>query len=160
MRRRALLPLLLATLPLTACTATLTGPEADLHAIATPDPVSHAVRPVPQPTMGPTPGPGRWRAWMPRQVQPNGDVTEGHWLDLSLDPPAVDVLEPVTPMPRAPKTHVSGRRPTSPQPSVPIPAPPALMPAPLLPSGLVPPDGQASPRVGRVPVLRTPQGEP
>ena len=49
MRRHPLLTLLLATLPLTACTAALTGPEADLHAIATPDPVPHAVRPVPHP---------------------------------------------------------------------------------------------------------------
>ena len=160
MTRRPILTLLLATLPLTACTAALTGPEADLHAIATPDPVPHAVRPLPHPTPGPTLGPGRWRAWVLRQVQPNGDVTEGHWLDLSLDPPAVDVLEPVTPMPRAPKTHVSGRRPTSPPPPAPIPAPPALTPTPILPSGLVPPDGQASPRVGRGSVPRTPQGEP
>ena len=36
MTRRPLLTLLLATLPLTACTAALTGPEADLHALATP----------------------------------------------------------------------------------------------------------------------------
>ena len=39
MTRRPLLTLLLATLSLTACTAALTGSEADLHAIATPDPV-------------------------------------------------------------------------------------------------------------------------
>ena len=82
MTRHPLLTLLLATLPLTACTAALTGPEADLHAIATPDPVPHAVRPAPHPAPGPTPGTGRWRAWVPRQVQPTGDVTEGHWLEL------------------------------------------------------------------------------
>ena len=160
MTRRPLLTLLLATLPLTACTAALTGPEADLHAIATPDPTPPAVRAVPHPVPGPTPGTGRWRAWIPRQVQPTGDVTEGHWLDLSLDPPAVDVLEPVTPMPRAPKTHVGGKRPAAPPTPVQVPAPPALTPTPVLPSGGVPPDGQAPPRVGRVPFPPMPLGGP
>ena len=160
MTRHPLLTLLLATLPLTACTAALTGPEADLHAIATPDPVPHAVRPAPHPAPGPTPGTGRWRAWVPRQVQPTGDVTDGHWLELRLDPPAVDVLEPVTPMPRAPKTHVGGKRPAAPPTPVQIPVPSALTPTPVLPSGLVPPDGQAPPRVGRVPFPPTPLGGP
>ena len=160
MTRRPLLTLLLATLPLTACTAALTGPEADLHAIATPDPTPPAVRAVPHPVPGLTPGTGRWRAWIPRHVQPTGDVTEGHWLELSLNPPALDVLEPVTPMPRAPKTHVGAKRPASPQPPVQTPVLPALLPTPVLPSGLVPPEGQAPPRLGRVPVPRPPLGGP
>jgi hypothetical protein len=160
MTRYPLLTLLLTTLPLTACTAALTGPEADLHTIATPDPTTPVVRAVPQPVSGPTPSTGRWRAWVPRQVQPNGDVTEGHWLDLSLDAPVIEVLEPVMPMPRAPKTPVGARRPASPPMPVQTPALPALTPTPVLPSGLVPPNGQAPPRVGRLPVPRTPQGEP
>jgi hypothetical protein len=161
MIRRPLLPLLLATLLLTACTAALTGPDADLHALATPDSTPPVVRVVPQPAPGPTPGTGRWRAWVPRQVQPNGDVTEGHWLDLSLDPPALEVMEPVTPMPRAPKTPVGAKRPSAPPPpSSQTPAPAALLPTPVLPSGLVPPEGHAPPRVGRPPFLRLPQGEP
>ena len=77
MTRHPLLTLLLALLPLTACTSALTEPETDLHAIATPDPTPPAVRPVPQPAPSPTPGTGRWRAWVPRHVQPTGDVTEG-----------------------------------------------------------------------------------
>jgi hypothetical protein len=156
MTRRPLLPLLVVMLPLTACTAALTGPEADLHALATPGPTPQAVRPMPSPTPGPTPGTGRWRAWVPRHVQLNGDVTEGHWLDFSLEAPAVEVLEPVTPMPRAPKTPVGAKRPTSPQTTVPT----ALLPTPVLPSGVVPPEGQTPPRIGRVPFLRTPLGGP
>jgi hypothetical protein len=160
MMRYPLLTLLLATLPLTACTAALTGPEADLHAIATPDPTPPLLRPVSPPAPDPTPGTGRWRAWIPRHVQPTGDVTEGHWLDFSLVPPAVDVLGPVTPMPRAPKTPVGAKRPAAPQTPVPTPAPPALLPTPVLPSGLVSPEGQAPPRVGRVPFPPTPLGGP
>src|SRR5256886_4826713 len=72
--------LLLAGVSLTACTAPLQGPEADLHAIATPDPVPQVVRPVPQPAPGPPPAQGHFRAWVPRQVQPNGDTVEGHWI--------------------------------------------------------------------------------
>ena len=72
----------------------------------------------------------------------------------------MEVLEPVTPMPRAPKTHVGAKRPAAPPTPVQIPAPPALTPTPVLPSGLVPPDGQAPPRVGRVPFPPTPLGGP
>ena len=160
MTRHPLLTLLLATLSLTACTAALTGPEADLHAVATPDPTLPVVRAVPQPAPGPTPGTGRWRAWVPRQVQPTGDVTDGHWLDLSLEAPVMEGWEPVTPMPRAPKTHVGTKRPASPQTPVPTPAPPALIPTPVLPSGLVPTEGQAPPRAGRMPFPPTPLGGP
>jgi hypothetical protein len=161
MTRHPLLPLVLALLPLTACTAAITGPDADLHALATPDPSPAAVRPSPHPVPGPIPGTGRWRAWVPRQVQPTGDVTEGHWLDLSLEAPTVEVLEPATPMPRAPRTPVGAKRPAAPTPPPSqTPAPAALLPTPILPSGLVPPDGQAAPRGGRMPVPRTLQGEP
>jgi hypothetical protein len=160
MIRRPLLPLLLATLLLTACTAALTGPDADLHALATPDSTPPVVRVVPQPAPGPTPGTGRWRAWVPRQVQPHGDVTEGHWLDLSLEAPVVDVLEPVTPMPRAPKTPVGAKRPASPPPPVQTSVPAVLTPTPILPSGLVLPEEQLTPRLGRVPFPRPPLGGP
>jgi hypothetical protein len=152
--------LCLTVLPLAACTAPLHGPEADLQAIATPDPGPQAVRALPQPAPGPPPGPGRWRAWIPRQVQPNGEVTEGHWLELSLEAPAVDVLEAVTPMPRAPKTHVGARHPASPQAPVQTPMSPALIPTPVLPSGLVPLESQVSPRIGRGPFSRPPLGGP
>jgi hypothetical protein len=153
MTPRLLLTILL--LSCTACTPPLQGPEADLHAIATPDPVPQAVctvpPPAPQPAPGPTPGVGRWRAWVPRQVQPNGDVTEGHWLDLGLDPPIVEVLEPVTPMPRAPKTHL-GAKPTAAPSTASAPGAHASTPTPVLPSGLTPPEAQRMLRVPHVPL--------
>jgi hypothetical protein len=66
----------------------LHGPEADLATIVTPDPVPQAVRHVPQPPPGPVPGEGAFRAWVPRQVAANGDVIDGHWITVSLTPPA------------------------------------------------------------------------
>src|SRR5436853_5157133 len=91
---------LVAVLSLAACTAPLQGPEADLHTIATPDLIPQVVRPVPQPAPGPTPEQGHFRAWVPREVAPNGDIIEGHWITVSTTPPALEVLEPATPMPR------------------------------------------------------------
>jgi len=105
---RHLLLLTVVMIPLAAC-APLHGKDAHLHDIATPDPPPAPVRAVPQPPPGPLLAHGQFRAWIPREVAPNGDVTDGHWLELSLEPPPV-VLEPVQPMPRAPKTHV-GRKP-------------------------------------------------
>ena len=100
------------------------GPEADLHAIATPDP-----------TLPPTPGAptgaraharhGPLAGLIPRQVQPTGDVTEGHWLDFSLEASsrrragAGD-----THAPRA-QDPVGAKRPALPD-TCPDPAPPAL----------------------------------
>jgi len=105
---RRLLLLTVLTFPLAAC-APLHGKDANLHTIATPDPPPAPVRAVPQPAPGPMPAHGQFRAWIPREVAPNGDVTDGHWLELSLEPPTV-VLEPVQPMPRVPKAHI-GRKP-------------------------------------------------
>ena len=151
---RRLLLLTLGTLFLLACTAPLQGPEADLHAIATPDPVPPAVvraerpqQPVPQPAPGLTPEHGQFRAWIPKQVQPNGDEIQGHWLLISATPPPVEVLEPVTPMPRAPRTHFgTPGRPDRPQPSAPgLPSAgqPPLLQAPYPGSGAQPvPAGQ------------------
>jgi len=144
MRRSLVLVLALSTC--SACTAPLQGPEANLHAIATPDPVPQVLRAVPQAAPGPTPGTGRWRAWVPRQVQPNGDVTEGHWLELSLESPAAEFLEPVTPMPRAPKTHFGAKSPAQAQQQLPgqPQTVPQATPTPVLPSGLLR-GSQASP---------------
>jgi hypothetical protein len=136
----------------TACTAPLQGPEADLHAIATPDPVPQVVRPVPQPAPGPTPAQGHFRAWVPPQVQANGDTVEGHWIIVSTTPPAVEVLEPAPPMPRAPHPHLGGKQPAPQAPQVPVSQVP--LPTPVLPSGLVAPDGQGMLRVPRVSPLR------
>jgi hypothetical protein len=86
-------------LVLTACQP-LQGPPVDLATIATPDPLPEPVRPA---YVTPASTPGTFRAWIPRQVTPEGDVTEGHWLALTLAPPVLEGLEPEKPMPRAPK---------------------------------------------------------
>jgi hypothetical protein len=97
-----------------ACTPVIHGPPATLHTIAAPDPVTPEVQvtvvTLPTPA-GPTPGQGQWRAWMPTQVQPNGDITEGHWMTLSLDAPTLTVITPVHPMPRAPKPVLTPKQP-------------------------------------------------
>ena len=123
----------------------LHGPETDLATIATPDPVPQAVRHVPQPPPGLVPAEGAFRAWVPRQVAGNGDVIDGHWITVSLTPPAQEVIEPVKPMPRAPRAHVAPKpapapfqpvsppQQASPTQSIPPLAPPrALVPQPWL----------------------------
>ena len=158
---RRLLILALGTLSLMACTAPLQGPEADLHAIATPDPVPQVVRTVPTPPPGPTPEQGQFRAWVPREVAPNGDSIEGHWITVSTTPPVVEVLEPVNPIPRAPKPHLgaTGRmeRPQSPvqvqpQASGQAPVLPATPSLSGLPGGLGGQDPQRPLRVPRLPL--------
>ncbi len=141
-----LLTLVLLTGALTACTAPLQGPEADLHAIATPDPVPQVVRTVPQPAPGPSPEQGHFRAWVPRQVQPNGDEVDGHWMTVSPTPPPTETLEPVKPMPRAPKTVVGAKPSAPPQPQGPAQPQmvPQATPTPVLPTGLLR-GGQPSP---------------
>ena len=145
---------------LAGCTTALQGPAANLHATATPDPVAPAVRVVPQPAPGPLLAPGRWRAWIPRQVQSNGDVTEGHWLDLSLEAPIVEVIEPVLPAPRAPKTQLGRKdlvapaaKPVSHVPQVPL-APPGGL------QGLIPQAGQGLLQGPRLPSPLRPVGGP
>ena len=144
--------LLLAGVSLTACTAPLQGPEVDLHAIATPDPVPQVTRPVPQPAPGPIPAQGHFRAWVPPQVHPNGDTVEGHWIHVSTTPPAVEVMEPAPPMPRAPHPHLGVKQPAPQPPHVPVSQAP--IPTPVMPSGLVSQDGQGLLRAPRVSPLR------
>jgi len=158
---RRLLFLACGPFVLVACTAPLQGSEADLHAIATPDPVPQVVRPVPKPPPGPTPEQGQFRAWVPRQVSANGDIIDGHWVTVSTTPPPVEVLEPATPMPRAPKPHLGApTRADRPQAPVQVPAQPqAAGQIPLLQSpalqglqqGLPGQDGQRQFRMQRVP---------
>lgn len=158
---RRVTPLALLTLTLSAC-ASLEGPPADLHQLATPDPQLPAVRTVVQPAPGPTPGVGRWRAWLPTQRTPTGDVVEGHWLELSTEPPVVvETLEPVKPLPRAPKVAFgkaqpppSSHPPVAPSLAV-APPPPVVSPQPVLPEGL-----GSVPRGVRSLSPRTPLGGP
>jgi hypothetical protein len=88
---------------------------------------------LPSTVRPPAAAPGQWRAWIPKEVRQNGDVVEGHWLTFSLTPPPAETLEPVKPMPRAPKPHL-GATPKKPE-ATQIPMVPAV-PTPVLPSGL------------------------
>lgn len=97
--------LLIGILCLPSCVTPLQGPEIDLVAVATPPPIPEPPRLAP----GPTPKAGSFRAWIPRQIQPNGDESEGHWATISLTPPAAEVMEPAKPMPRSPKASVSAK---------------------------------------------------
>src|SRR5262249_29209092 len=96
--------LVLVSVSLWGCVKPLQGPEADLAATAAPDPAPPPPAPRVPPALpaGPVLGAGEFKAWVPPQVQPNGDRIEGHWLVISLTPPASETMEPVTPMPRAP----------------------------------------------------------
>ena len=141
---------LLAAVLLPACASQrLEGPPRDLHQLATPDPAP-VVHSAPMP--GPSVAPGRWRAWVPPQTTVAGDITAGHWIDLTLAPPRVDVGTPTAPMPRAPKTPSGAPKP-APQTGTPAqPATPSVSaPAPAQPIGVAPAT------VTRVPTPRLPQ---
>ena len=145
--------LLLISVSLWGCVKPLQGPEADLSAIAAPDPAPPAPRVPPALPAGPVLGAGEFKAWVPPYVQPNGDRSEGHWLVISLTPPASETLEPVTPMPRAPKPFYGQKQaphgqqvPVAPGMAPPVPPPPPApeigtwpVPRPMpIPSGGVP----------------------
>lgn len=131
------------------CTTTLQGDPVDLAAVATP-PVVQMPAPTGPPASQPGVNVGRaiFRAWIPREVLANGDVTEGHFVEVSPLAPAEDVVVPAVHIPRAPK-HVSPtpkmttkvRTPQAPPPEPPsfAPVPPALpMPFPGQPGLSVP----------------------
>ena len=141
---------ILAAVVLPACASQrLEGPPQDLHELATPEPPP-VVRPAPVP--GPSAAPGRWRAWVPPQTTATGDITEGHWIDLTLAPPRVDVGTPVAPMPRAPKTPSGAPKPAPPAGTPAQPAPPPVStPTPAQPVGVAPA------AVTRTPTPRLPQ---
>lgn len=105
MRRAASLVLcVLGSLSVVRCTPVLQGEPLDLGVEATP-PLAAAAKPhlpTAPPSMIPSAMGGGFRAWVPRQVAPNGDVVEGHWLEVSEQAPAAEVLPPSVHIPRAP----------------------------------------------------------
>jgi hypothetical protein len=94
-------------------------------------------------------------------VTPSGDSIDGHWLTISATPPPVEVLDPVAPMPRAPKPHLgASSRSERQQATIQVPGQPqAAGHVPLLPSpvfqglqqGLTSQDGQRQLRMQRMP---------
>jgi hypothetical protein len=142
--RQRVVPLLLLSSALGACTPVIQGPPAVLHAHATPDPVTPEVQvtTVTLPSLpGPTPARGQWRAWLPTQTLPSGETIEGHWITLSLEAPTLTVITPEKPMPRAPKPVLTQKQPVMRRPPTQAPAPPPVPPG--LPPGLgQPPGGQ------------------
>src|SRR6266850_3301205 len=135
----------LAGLALTSC-APLEGPPLNLATVATPDPVPELVRPLPVVPSEAPPTQKIFRAWIPRQVSRDGEVTDGHWQTLSLAPPVLEVIEPDKSIPRAPKyptvkpVQVQGKHGPSPALVAPLPqAQPSPLPA-AFPKGLtIPP---------------------
>lgn len=114
MRALVLSVVLMCGVGLVACAKPLEGPPIDLETVATPDPVPAAAVPVVLPALGPSANAGEWKAWVPPQVQPNGDRVEGHWIVIQRTPPAAEVLEPTPVIPRGPKPQF-GAKPVRPQ---------------------------------------------
>lgn len=140
-------PLLLALpfLMLSCTPAPYRDADVNLKELTQPQSVAQPL-PVPPPTPPPVvetmpPGPEQWRAWVPRRVLPNGDVVDGHYINLSLTEPPLEVLEPVKPMPRVPhgaplklKPPEPVQRSSAPQlPPTPLPAQPLSEAYPPLP---------------------------
>lgn len=125
----------------------LTQPQSVVQPVAQPLPVP----PPPPPPVVETPpaGPEQWRAWVPRRVLPNGDVVDGHYINLSLTEPPLEVLEPAKPMPRVPHgaplkmgQPIPAQKSTGPQlPPTPLPAQPLSEAYPPLPVRPLPPGG-------------------
>jgi hypothetical protein len=118
----------------TACSGPLKGPHVDLAAIARPEPVAEVILPPPPPLTSPAPrvSPGTFQAWVPREETANGDIIDGHYLVISLTPPAVETLEPATIMPRAPREHLSRKPPGSGAPPIPVIPAPGGLPSPMM----------------------------
>lgn len=146
MRKLWLLPLVVG---LMSCSQPFRDADIDLKQLTQPDPVP-SVQPIaPSPVLVPPAAPrgvvpgGAWRAWVPRVVGANGDVIEGHYVEMSATAPAVEVLQPAKPMPRVPRSTFpkAGSSVAVQVPSVPV------MSAPQGPAGWPVMPGQPPPRV-------------
>lgn len=121
-----------SSLLLVQCTPVLQGEPVDLAVVGTPDPVVTAKAPLVPPAPVLHQHPGRFRAWIPRVVSPNGDVVEGHYLEVSTTAPAQETVEPSRPIPRPPKVPLPKDR-TSKRKGIhqPPEAPPESVPSPM-----------------------------
>lgn len=124
------------------CTGVIQGPPVNLEEVATPARIQEtpALR---QPAAPPRRG--TFRAWVPRETKANGDVIEGHELEIGTASTTPEAIEPPRTIPRAPALTTPPTSTTkirTPQ------AAPELSPRPALPAGLPPfPGGAYAPVV-------------
>jgi hypothetical protein len=129
--RWLLVPLLLAS-----CQGAYRGEPVNLKEVAVPHGPPPVAQPPPPPAPTVPPSVPTWRAWIPRQVSTNGDVIEGHYVEISPTPPAVQSLAPAKILPRAPQV-------VYPKPPSLIQAPAGITPTQTLPQAPRPLPGQA-----------------
>ena len=150
---------------LSGCTV-VPGPEVGVKEVMKP-PVLDTPAPLPAPAVPSVQAPGAIGVWVPRKVQPNGDVVEGHYRFVSEQAPREESLEPDRILPLAPRPSYQPKK-AAPKVQVPVDqfplAPPPLSDgtAPLPPSALgggVPP-WSGLPTGHGVPVMLPPQGAP
>ena len=91
-----------ASLFLVSCTATLRDEPHDLEVISTP-PAALIPAPLPPVVALPAPVSTIFRAWIPRDVSPNGDVVEGHYVEIGTAPLTPEAVALPYSIPRVPR---------------------------------------------------------
>lgn len=134
----------LSTVVLVGCDAIQQGPPIELAPLVTPTVLTETPPPPPAP---PPPSPSTLRTgfkvWVPRHVTRNGDVYEGHFIDVSDKAPSKELIKPDYEVPKTPKQvyrpaakpPASGASPRSSQAPPPTP-PPLPSPSPEVPYDL------------------------
>jgi hypothetical protein len=97
---RALRWYVVLAIVVSGCARDVQGPPVVLEKIAAPPPIKEAPTTT---VVAPAPPNGSFAAWVPRRIQPNGDVIEGHLIYLSATPPDLEAIEPERSIPRPPK---------------------------------------------------------
>ena len=127
----------LVSLALTGCTAMQQGPPIELVDVAVPKVVSDVAL-TPKPALIPPPAVlpasrSSFKAWIPRRVTPNGDVHEGHYVEVSDKAPQKELTKPDYEIPKAPKQlyRPQVKKDTSPSQGSPSVPPPSPFPPPL-----------------------------
>jgi len=104
------------------CSPLLQGEPIDLAQVATP-PVVRTPPPLPGTSPVVDVSRARERAWVPREVFPNGDTVEGHYLEVSPQAPDEEAIAPAVHVPRAPKQVFSAPKASTKVRTLPAPSP-------------------------------------
>lgn len=148
------------SLLLTRCATMELGEKVDLGEIATPDNVKEtaALKAPAQPVLPAYATPGTFKLWKPRAVSANGDVVEGHFVEVSAQEAKEEVVPYEKFIPRAPKnsprivqsSRKAGRTepPVTPEPPLPVPTPPSQGSMPGYPPSSALPPGYGLPGMG------------